>query len=182
MVASILVLVPGVPAINALTDIAGSMSGVFDPLSVARGGKTDGELRLNLEIAQQEGAFIQTLPPQPAGDFVVALAGIARAAGRHDVLERVASAARERQHAVALQWLASCSAVRTATPRLLESGPLLAAEVVLDASHPALTSSRRAGPEASAGRHFFRVIASLTCYSWRTAVNGSIREAVRAGT
>ena len=53
----------------------------------------NGESHLDLRIPQQERAFIQALPPQPTGNFVIALAGIARTACRHDVFKSVASAA-----------------------------------------------------------------------------------------
>ena len=56
-------------------------------------GELQGEGRVDLEVAQQEGALVEPLAPEPAGDLVVALAGVARAAGRRDVVERVAPAA-----------------------------------------------------------------------------------------
>ncbi len=38
-------------------------------------------------MARKEGPLVELLPPEPAGDFVVALAGVAGGAGRHDVFE-----------------------------------------------------------------------------------------------
>ena len=116
------------------------------------------ESRFDPRIAQQEGAFIQTLPPKPAGDFVIAFAGIAGTAGRYDVVQGISSAAGQRQHAVALQWLADYPAVCAPTPRLPESGPLLVAKVVCNAIHPTLTPSGSAGAAASDRSHLSIVI------------------------
>src|SRR4051812_20380515 len=57
--------------------------------------ETEGERRLDLDVPDQEGTFVEPLAPQPPGDLVVALAGVARPAGRGDVVERVAAAAGE---------------------------------------------------------------------------------------
>ena len=74
-------------------------------------------------MARKEGPLVELLPPEPAGDFVVALAGVAGGAGRHDVFERVSSASGEREHAVALQRLVRRAAVRTPTPSSLKRCP-----------------------------------------------------------
>jgi predicted ATPase/DNA-binding SARP family transcriptional activator len=47
---------------------------------------------LDLKVAYQEGALVEPPSPEPTGDFGVALAGVARVAGRNDVVERVAPA------------------------------------------------------------------------------------------
>ena len=137
------------------SDSYGQPGGSSPPLGWVSGlgSEPQRERRVDLEVAQQEGALVEPLPPQPAGDLVVALAGVAGAAGRHDVVERVAPAAGERQHAVALQRLVGRAAVRAATPRRLERGPLLVAEVVLDAIHPALASAGGPGLATSIDRH-----------------------------
>src|SRR4051794_13544762 len=96
------------------------------------------ELGADLEVTQQERALVESLPPEPTGDLVVALARVARAAGRHDVGEGVATTAGQRQHAVALQRLLRLAAIGAAAPGGLERGPLLVTEVVLDAIHAAL--------------------------------------------
>ena len=96
---------------------------------------------VDLQVAQQERALVEPFSPQPAGHLVVALAGVAGAAGRHDVVERVAPATGERQYAVALQRLVGRAAVCAATPSRLECVPLLVAQVMLDAIHPALASA-----------------------------------------
>ncbi len=98
----------------------------------------------DLKVAKQEGALVEPLSPQPARDFVVALAGVAGATGRHDVVQRVTPATRQRQHAVALQRLFGHAAVGAATPSL-EPGPLLVAEIVLDAIHRRLRLRRALG-------------------------------------
>ena len=92
----------------------------------------------DLLVPHQERPLVQPLAPEPAGDLVVALAGVAGPARRRDVVERVAPAPGDRQHAVALQRPVGRAAVGAAAPRRLERGPLLVAEVVLDALHPAL--------------------------------------------
>ncbi len=66
---------------------------------------------------------------------------------------RVSPATGERQHAVALQRLVGLAAVRAATPRRFERGPLLTAEVVLDAIHPALASAGGPRLATSVGHH-----------------------------
>src|SRR3546814_14455025 len=50
--------------------------------AVAHGGA-------DLVMAQEEGALVELLATEPAGDLVVALAGVARTAGRCDCVERV---------------------------------------------------------------------------------------------
>src|SRR5215207_8364786 len=122
------------------------------------GGEPLGEDRPDLDVPRQERALVQPLAPQPAGHLVVALAGVAGAAGRGDVVEGVAPAPGDGQHAVALQRRAGRAAVRAATPRRLQRRPLPGAEVVLDPLHPALALARvprtrgpaRHGPERRA--------------------------------
>ena len=119
------------------------------------------EHRLYLKVAEQEGALAKPPSSQPARHLVVAFACVAGAAGRHDVLKGVAAAAGERQHAVALQWLVDYPTVRAATPRFLESDPLLVAEIVLNAIHAALASPGGPGLATSADRHDASVHAPL---------------------
>ena len=57
----------------------------------------------DLGVPHEERALVEALAAQPRGDLVVALARVARAAGRRDVVERVAPTAGDRQHAVPLQ-------------------------------------------------------------------------------
>ena len=104
-------------------------------------------------MAEQEGAFVEPFAPQPAGDFVVALAGVAGPAGGRDVVEGVPAAAGQRLHAVTLQRRTGGAAVRAATPSLLQRGPLVAAEVVFHAGHPAFTSARTPGLGAPVDGH-----------------------------
>src|SRR4029079_8692629 len=61
------------------------------------------------------------------------------------------------EHAVALQGRVRRTAVRATAPRVLERGPLLVAEIVLDAVHPALASPRRPDLATSSPRHRRRV-------------------------
>lgn len=65
------------------------------------------ERGVDLQLPQQESALIEAPATQPAGYFLVPLAGVVSAAGRGDIVERVAPAARDRQHVVALEWLAN---------------------------------------------------------------------------
>ena len=120
-------------------------------------GRLRAELRserdADLQVAQQEGPLVKTPSAQPAGDFVVALAGVARAAGRHDVVERVTAATGDRKHAVALQRTVVRAAVRAPTPRSSQRHPLLGAEVVLNTLHPALSSAGGLSTAASTDNH-----------------------------
>src|SRR4051812_14799193 len=108
-------------------------------------------------MAQQEAALIELLPTEPGGHLVVALAGVARATSRYDVVERVAPASGDRQHAVALERVVGPSAVRAAAPRRLDRRPLRVAEVVLDAIHPTFALARGLGCARSLDRHRPRV-------------------------
>src|SRR3546814_15550937 len=114
--------------------------------AVAHGGA-------DLVMAQEEGALVELLATEPAGDLVVALAGVARPAGRCDVVERVAPAAREGEHAVALQGSGRGAAVGAAAPGVLEGGPLLVAEVVVHPGHPALALAGAARLATPVDRH-----------------------------
>jgi len=89
----------------------------------------------------QKGSLIEPLPPKPAGDFVVALARVAGAARGDDVVERVATASRNSEDAVALQWLVGLAAVRAACPGGLECGPLHIGEVVNHSIQPAFATA-----------------------------------------
>jgi hypothetical protein len=100
-------------------------------------------------VAEQEGARVEAFQAEPGGPFVIALAGVAGAARGHDLVEGVAPAAGEGQHAVALQWLVGFAAVHADAPRVVERGPLVVAEVVLDAIHAALASA--GGPACNFG-------------------------------
>src|SRR5688572_29932675 len=96
------------------------------------------EQRRDLGVTGQERLLVKPAPAHPRGDLVVALARVARATRRRDVVQRVAAAAREREDAVALERRLSRTAVGAPTPRRLQCSPLLGAQVVLDALHAAL--------------------------------------------
>ena len=82
-------------------------SDVAPPLGRVR-RRASGEIGTYLGVTKQERSLVEPLAPQPPGDLVVALARVAGAARRGDVPERVAAAARDRLHAVALQlWSAA---------------------------------------------------------------------------
>src|SRR5215207_2717388 len=131
-------------------------------------------------MAQQERALIELLPAEPARHFVVALAGIAGTTSRHDVVERVAPAARDREHAVALEWPAGRAAVRAAAPRRLDGRPLLIAEVVLDATHPALALARGLGCARSLDRHGTRVCTADARQAWPQSTSTRCRHSCRS--
>ena len=69
----------------------GSRCGVVNWLRFCR--ELERERGVDLEVAQEEGALVETLSPEPTGDLVVALARVAGAARRRDVVERVSTAA-----------------------------------------------------------------------------------------
>ena len=66
------------------------------------GGELHCQRRRDSEVAEQEGALVEPFAPQPAGDFVVALAGVAGPARGRDVVEGVAPTAGQRLDAVTL--------------------------------------------------------------------------------
>ena len=99
------------------------------------------ELRSDLEVVQQKGSLIEPLPPKPAGDFVVALARVAGATNGYDVFERVSTASRNGEDAVALQWLFGLAAVGAACPCGLECGPLHIGQVVSHSIQPAFAAA-----------------------------------------
>ena len=156
------------------------------PPIARHGGRERGP---DLEVTEEEGAFVEPLPPHPAGDLGVALAGVAGAAGGHDVVERVAPAAGEGEHAVALEWSVGGAAVGTATPGRLERGPLFVAEIVLDPIHAAfalpggralrLRSTAIRGAYAPANRR--RWSRALGEEFWCAAVRSGFIAAARLG-
>ena len=107
-------------------------------------------------MAAEEGGFVEALAAEPVGHLLVALTGVAGAAGGDDVLEGVAASAGDGQDAVALEGRAGGAAVGAAAPGILESGPLAGAEVVLDAGHAALAFAGGAEAAGVAG-HGYRV-------------------------
>src|SRR6476469_9710204 len=109
-------------------------------------------------MTQQECTLVEPLAPEPAGHFVVALAGVARTARRRDVVECVSPAPGERLHTVPLQRHVCRPAVSTATPCGLERGPLLDAQVVLDAIHPTLAPTGVLGFPTTCDRHLPRLV------------------------
>ena len=107
----------------------------------------------DLKVAQQERPLVESPAAQPAGDLVVALAGVARSASRHHIVEGVAAPAGDRQHTVALQTTLGRPAVRAPTPGCLERHPLLRREIVLDPLHPATPASSGTFPATPADSH-----------------------------
>ena len=109
-------------------------------------------------MTQQECTLVEPLAPEPAGHFVIALAGVARTARRRDVVECVSPAPGERLHTVPLQRHVCRPAISTATPCGLERGPLLDAQVVLDAIHPTLAPTGVLGFPTTCDRHLPRLV------------------------
>lgn len=105
-----------------------------------------GEHRSHFEVATQERSLVESPTTQPAGHLVIGLAGIARSACRHDVVEGVTAPTGYRQNTIALQGGVCGTAIRAATPRLLKDDPLVVTEVVFDAIHAALAFA--GGPSA----------------------------------
>lgn len=79
--------------------------------------------------APQEKRFVQSPTTHPRGDLTVALARIAGATGRNDILDRVAAATRDRQYAVLLERRVDGSAVGTRLPCVEDPEPLLRRQV-----------------------------------------------------
>src|SRR5205823_9566615 len=102
---------------KAVGSVPGPSARLIGRAPLRRGRKPRGEVRLDLNVAQQKGPLVQALAAEPAGDFAVALAGVAGTAGRGDVGQRVSPAPGQRQHTVPLQWGAGRTAVGAATPR-----------------------------------------------------------------
>jgi hypothetical protein len=69
----------------------------------------------DLDVAEQEGSLVEAFASEPAGDFVVALAGVARTTDWHHVVERVPPAALDGEHAVTLAAYDSTSCGHRAT-------------------------------------------------------------------
>lgn len=118
-------------------------------------------------LAKKESTLVEFLTAKPRCDLTVVLTRVARCAGGHHVLERVAAAARDRLNTVALQRNIGCPAVRAPSPSVTNDSPLLRCEVVIDARQPsspalcvARASCRRAGSgrELAARGHTFTVL------------------------
>ena len=112
-----------------------------------------GQLCADPEVTEEERPLVEPLAAQPPRDLVVRLAGVARAARRHDVVERVAPAARQRLDAVALHEAIRGSAIGATAPGILERVPLCRREVVLDPVHAPLAPSGRPRPSRPIDRH-----------------------------
>jgi hypothetical protein len=109
------------------------------------------EIGTDLGVTKQERALIELFSPEPGGDLVVALAGVARPTSRHHVPKRVTTAAGDRQNAVALKRPLGGPAVRAPLPCVLQSSPLRDGQVVSDPRHPALAPP--CSPSAAAATH-----------------------------
>ena len=73
------------------------------PFAVSGRSSENREIGTYLGVTKQERALVEPFALQPSGDLVVALAGVARATSRYHVPERVTTAARDGQNAVALK-------------------------------------------------------------------------------
>jgi hypothetical protein len=120
---------------------------------VAAGRARASEFRQDLDVAHQEGAFVEALAPEPRRHLEVALARVAGPTCGHHVADRVPTTTGQREHAIALQRNAGHPAVRAATPGGSERGPLVVAEIVLDSFHPAFAPTSSSNPAGSAGCH-----------------------------
>jgi hypothetical protein len=132
-----------------------------DESRVGCGGESQSERRLDLKVALEEGTFVKALAPQPAGDFVVALAGVAGATRWSNISERVAAPARKGQYAVSLQRPVGRAAVRASAPSCLQRSPLVLAEVVLHSIHAPLAPAGGYRPSTSGDHHQSSVGACL---------------------
>jgi len=112
------------------------------------------ECRSHLQVAHQEGSLVEPPSSEPAGDFRVALTGVARTACRHDVVERVSPAAGDREDAVALQRFVGGAAVRASSPSSSKRSPLgcpafLGLRVLRSVMPRPAGSDRQCGPRAA---------------------------------
>src|SRR5262245_50416396 len=140
-----------------MADLCARSSKAVDDSLVARHvrcpSEPPSERGADLEVAQEERPLVEPPSPHPAGDLVVALARVAGAAGRHDVVERVSATTGHSEYAIALHRAVGCAAVRAPTPSRLERIPLLVAEVVLRALHPASAAAGGSGPATPVDTH-----------------------------
>ena len=118
-----------------------------------RASRENREIGTYLAVAKQERVLVEPFAPQPGGDFVVALAGVARATRRHHVPERVTTAPRDGQNTVALKRPLRGAAVRAPSPGMLQGSPLGVGQVVNDLRHAALASPRSPSPAAPTHGH-----------------------------
>lgn len=118
-------------------------------------------------VSEEESAFVELLAAKPCRDLAVVFACIAGCAGGNNVLERVASAARDRLNTIALHRHIRGLAVCAPAPSVTNRNPLRGREVVIDTCQPTLpalriarASYRRAGSgrELAARRHTFTVL------------------------
>jgi hypothetical protein len=114
-------------------------------------------------VANEKRSLVESLATHPTRHFIVALTGVARTTRRHDVVERVATAARQRQNTIALQGLVGHAAIGTATPLVLERRPLSNAEVIVNVVHPTLAFTSRSRLPTSIDGH--QLILRPTCLS-----------------
>ena len=91
----------------------------------------------DLVVAQEKRLFVQAFSSHPCGDLVVALAGVAGSARRHDVGQRVPPPSGNSEHTILLESGGVDAAIGASAPRGLEGLPLRRGEVVDDAGYPA---------------------------------------------
>lgn len=103
--------------------------GCADTRFMGRSRRLLPQLPQRSDPAPQEQRFIQSTTTHPRGDLAVALARIAGATGRNDILDRVAAATRDRQYAVLLERRVDGSAVGTRLPDVEDAEPLLRRQV-----------------------------------------------------
>ena len=84
------------------------------------GSLRDAKFRKYFNPASEESPLVKASATHPSSDFTISLAGVAWAASRHDVAERVSPPARYRKHAVPLQTGGGSIAVGTRSPEPLQ--------------------------------------------------------------
>jgi hypothetical protein len=131
-------------------------------------------------VALQELSLIHPLPPKPAGDLGIALARIARATGRHHVVERVPPTTRYGEDAVTLKRAACDAAVSTSSPRSLQRPPLDVGQIVSDKVHAAFASAGRPNFSTPAHWHLVRVGPPVVGSSGRRTTAFKLRGKSRA--
>jgi hypothetical protein len=102
---------------------------------------------------QQEPRLVEPAPSHPRRHLVIALAGVARPAGGHHVLEGVATTARDRQHAVLLECGPVGATVRAGCPRFEDDGPVRSRQIASGCRDPAGAAARGSCPASLSDDH-----------------------------
>jgi len=142
-----------------------------------RGAELQNPERLpHVHVLREEGAFVETFAAHPRGHFAVTFAGVAGAAGGHDITDGVAATARDRLDAILLQRGFGRGAIRAATPLAPERFPLLGGEIVVGSLDPAFAASCSARPSSLHHSHTAKLV-----HRWCATAATGVGRAMTAG-